>query len=90
MSPKQPNAQALENFLRPKPSPLGAVFGAAHGSAAAPFPVPLPSGSPGGVVHLPLNCAQQLPARELSDTAGASSLQTIPYFNGASPPKLII
>lgn len=27
---------------------------------------------------------------KLSDTAGASSLQTIPYFNRASPPKLII
>lgn len=49
-------------ILRPKPGLLGMVFGVLRGSSAGPLGVPLPCGSGGGTVHLPLNCARQLPA----------------------------
>lgn len=66
------------------------VFGAPHGSMAGPLGCPLSLRSRGRRGAPAPELCVAVAGPKLSDTAGASSLQTIPYFNGASPPKLII
>ncbi|CAI9153386.1 unnamed protein product [Rangifer tarandus platyrhynchus] len=70
----------------PEPGLLDTVIAALRGSPAGPLPSEARRRRSAPASELCLAVA----GRELSDTAGASSLQTIPYFNGASPPKLII
>ena len=91
--PSPPNSlthKPQREILRPKPGLLGTVFGVLHGSSAGPLGCPPSLREPRRRCAPASELCSAVACRELSDTAGASSLQTIPYFNGASPPKLII
>lgn len=87
--PRAPNnliRKPRKEIPSPEPGLLDTVFAALRGSPAGPLPSEARRRRSAPASELCLAVS----GRELSDTAGASSLQTIPYFNGASPPKLII
>lgn len=87
--PRPPNNlihRPRKEIPSPEPGLPDPVFAALRGSPAGPLPSEARRRRYAPAPELCLAVA----GRELTDTAGASSLQTIPYFNGASPPKLII
>lgn len=84
-------ASRRDNILKPKSGLLGTGYlEPSVGGCLAYLVMSNPSESHGGYSAPAPESSLAVASLNLSDTAGASSLQTIPYFNRALLPKLII